>query len=318
MKRPKLILAQDINWPPYAYLSSEPGADTEVAGFGNDMAMAIGDECGIEIAVMQTDWRSCWENGTIGKDLMDGAFHACLAYVHTAERSRSAEFSKSILKKGKPLGLLSRLGEDGAPLISPTADLAGLKVVSPRDWAPTQEGLNGTLNTCTGQPFNGFTWVSPSEPGVDAALAMLLNGDADAMWVDADLAHHYQCNGHDGSIQAVIRWDCSLGNSMSWASFGTKFAYIHTGLSGNFVDGVSLTMAKKGSGISELVDPCLEKFMTSKSYYELCEQYKLSSVCQRNKYFPAAKQQSWELPTRSLTTTCREGYCPCPRDTRSA
>ena len=36
--------------------------------------------------------------------------------------------------------------------------------------------------------------------------------------------------------------------------------------------------------------------------------------CFPNEFFPSSNAQTltWELPTDQLTTTCADGYCPCP------
>jgi hypothetical protein len=42
--RPKIILAQDIDYPPYAYLGSAT-EDFDVAGFGHDVALGLMEVC---------------------------------------------------------------------------------------------------------------------------------------------------------------------------------------------------------------------------------------------------------------------------------
>jgi hypothetical protein len=98
----KLMLAQDIDWPPYAYLAVPDEGEYVTAGFGNDFAMGmaeLGDrECDFEVVVSQTTWSNCWGVGEIGKALMDGHYHGCMTYTHTAgERNRFVEFSNAIL-----------------------------------------------------------------------------------------------------------------------------------------------------------------------------------------------------------------------------
>ena len=51
-KHPRLIMAQDINWPPYAYLATPPEADYELAGFVKDILEGMSKECGFEVTVV--------------------------------------------------------------------------------------------------------------------------------------------------------------------------------------------------------------------------------------------------------------------------
>ena len=44
----------------------------------------------------------------------------------------------------------------------------------------------------------------------------------------------------------------------NWDGFGTEYAYIHTGLVGT-VNGTTVVMSKKGSGLADLVNPCIAK-----------------------------------------------------------
>lgn len=118
----KLVFAQDIDWPPYAYLGVPPESDFDVAGFGHDVAFGMGDYCGLDVTVVQTGWSECWNAGAIGAGLQRGEFHACMTYTHTAgQRNRFVEFSNGILKANKPAGLLVMLNDDGTPKVDGTA-----------------------------------------------------------------------------------------------------------------------------------------------------------------------------------------------------
>lgn len=81
---------------------------------------------------------------------------------------------------------------------------------------------------------------------------MLLDSVVDAVWVYSDQAKNYQCANFVGTPS----WNCDI-----WAKFGTDFAYLHTGIFEHAANGTTLTMSKKGSGIAELVNPCIQKFM---------------------------------------------------------
>lgn len=100
-----------------------------------------------------------------------------------------------------------------------------------------------------------------------------------------------------------------------WAGFKTNFAYIHTGLYGHTVNGTTLTLAKKGSGISEIVNPCIQKFLKTKEYKTICDKHKLTSTCYKNEYFTDKVEDKgdeyWTKYTNDLTTTCADGYCNC-------
>eukprot|EP00439_Symbiodinium_sp_Y106_P004079 s11076_g1.t1 len=65
---------------------------------------------------------------------------------------------------------------------------------------------------------------------------MLRNGAADAMFVYADQAKNYQCDG-----TTVAAWNCTL-----WEGFGTEYAYVQTGQFGYVVNGTTLALSKKG------------------------------------------------------------------------
>merc|ERR1719433_23152 len=146
--------------------------------------------------------------------------------------------------------------------------------------------------------------ASPSSNPNDAALAMLLDGTADAMWVYADQAHNYDCT----QPGVTPTWDCTL-----WAGLGTTFAYVHSGLTGHAINGTTLSISKKGSGLASIIDPCLEKLMTTQTYYDICEKHGFTSSCYPNSYFPNADftKNPWEISTDAQTSSCSSGYCSC-------
>eukprot|EP00435_Cladocopium_sp_Y103_P075793 s11_g65.t1 len=253
-------------------------------------------------------WNKCWGNAIIGKGLEHGEVHGCMTYTHTyGARNRFMEFSRPILKDNKPAGLLVRL-QNGVPVINGANSLNGLKVVDVVGWAPTADTLALAENKCTKERFTGFTIIQPTD-----ALATLMNGDADAMWVYADQAKNYQCT--DG---VTANWDCDL-----WAGFGTTFAYIQTGLFGHAMAGTTLAMSKKGSGLAEILNPCIDKFIVTKDYYDICVKHGFDDSCFPNEFFPATEATDlvWEKPTDELTTTCadpRRWLLPLPKCLRCA
>jgi len=305
-QRPKLILAQDVDWPPYAYVAMPPEGDFEVAGFGHDVAKGLMDVCDIEVVTRQTQWSECWGANMIGEGLDNGIFHGCMTYTHTTgARNRYLDFSRGILDANKPAGILTRLGSDGKPLIDPMSDLSGKRIVDVSGWAPTADGLSLVNNHCTGSRFTDFTVLTPSESGNDAAMRMLRNGDADGMFVYADQAYNYRPDQED----VTATWDTAL-----WTGLGSEFAYIHTGMFGHAYNGTTLAISKKGSGLNDILNPCIEKFMQTKKYYDTCEKHSFTSSCYKNAHFPAATstaESPWMKPTDQHTGACSTGYCAC-------
>jgi hypothetical protein len=167
----------------------------------------------------------------------------------------------------KPGGVMARIGSDGKPTISPKSNLNGVKVADVKGWAPTKDGLNFGFNSCTGDRFEGFDMIIPGDTYTttidgtsytlykanDISLAMLLDGSVDAVWIYADQAKNYDCNNLNG---AVPSWECAI-----WSKFKTSFAFIHTGIYEHAKNGTTLTLARKGSGVAELVNPCIQKFL---------------------------------------------------------
>jgi hypothetical protein len=243
-----------------------------------------------------------------------------MTYTHTAgERNRFTEFSNAILSSGARAGLVVRL-KDGKPEIDPKSNLEGVKVVDVKGWAPTADGLQFVKNRCTAEDsyFLGYEMLTPEDsyksttqgktfknPN-DIALAMLLDGEADAVWLYSDQAHNYDCSLNPTQ---EAKHDCEM-----WSGFKEKFAYIHTGLSGSTVNGTTLTLAKKGSGIAEIVNPCIQSFMKTKEYKTICDKHELTESCYKNEYFEDNVEKSdgpWSIETDKLTTTCADGYCKC-------
>ena len=64
--KPHIIFAQDIDYPPYAFLGVPPKGDYDVAGFGHDFAHGMAKHCDIDVTTVQTNWANCWDSGKIG------------------------------------------------------------------------------------------------------------------------------------------------------------------------------------------------------------------------------------------------------------
>jgi len=103
-------------------------------------------------------------------------------------------------------------------------------------------------------------------------------------------------------------WDCAL-----WDGFGTAFAYVQTGQFGYVVNGTTLALAKKGSGVAEKVNPCLWSFMQTREYRDVCRKHGLTAQCYPNQYFAPQDyvKKEYNLPTSEHQGDCSNGYCPC-------
>lgn len=63
------------------------------------------------------------------------------------------------------------------------------------------------------------------------------------------------------------------------------FAYIHVGMMDHAINGTTLVMSRKGSGLNEIVNPCIQKFMKTKEYHDICKDFKLADQCFANDHF---------------------------------
>lgn len=64
-----------------------------------------------------------------------------------------------------------------------------------------------------------------------------------------------------------------------WSRFGTEFAYVQTGMFDHTVSGTTVSMHKKGSGLSEILNPCLDLFLKTPKYREICKKHDMESAC---------------------------------------
>lgn len=306
--RPKIILAQDVDWPPYAYVSTPPEGDFAVGGFGNDVAKGLESVCDIDIVTIQTQWSQCWGANKIGDGLAHGLYHGCMTYTHTAgTRGRYLDFTNGILSANKPAGILTRLGSDGKPVIDPMGDLSGKKIVDVKGWAPTADGLKLVNNWCTGKRYSGFEMITPENDGNDAAMEILMSGGADGMFVYADQAYNYRPGQQSDGVTPT--WDEEL-----WSGLGTKFAYVATGQLGHSYNGTTLAISKKGSGLPEILNPCIQKFMQTQAYYDVCAKHGFTKYCYPNEFFgeKADGDKPWMLKTNEQPSDdCASGYCGC-------
>ena len=100
-------------------------------------------------------------------------------------RQRQMEFSHSILDSNKFAGILTRLDDDGNPIISPMSNLSGIRIADVVGWAPTADTLEFLSNSCTGERYTEYVMTVP-EQGNDAALSDLLDGTVDGVYIYAD------------------------------------------------------------------------------------------------------------------------------------
>lgn len=242
-----------------------------------------------------------------------------MTYTHTdGKRNRMLEFSNSILKQNKPAGILVRLDAAGVPEIKGTDDLTGKTIADVRGWAPTDDGLGFVKNTCTGKIFGKFKMLVPEESGNDVAMRLMMEKTdgvykADGVWLYADQAKNFNSKAAEDSGK-VISWDKDI-----WDQFGKPngFAYIHVGMMDHAINGTTLVMSRKGSGLNDIVNPCIQEFMKTKEYYDICKDFDFVDHCYANDHFdshsgPAHPADAhWFTPTKDLTTTCSDGYCPC-------
>jgi len=326
----KIVLATDVDWPPYAFFEKGvSGTSGGLAGFGKDVGEGVAAVCGLDITFVQTNWANCWDaNGYkegspgIGIGLLEGWFNGCSTYTHAqGVRNRFMEFTNSILDANKPAGLLTLLDEDGKPKVSGLSDLAGKKIADVTGWVPTADGLMYVTNQCTQKKYapkcavsggeDCYTLIIPEEAGNDAAMKLLRDGAADAIFLYADQAYNYEC--YDGKTHsgAIPTWNCDL-----WEGFGKSYAYVQTGQFGHAINGTTLAISKKGSGLAEILNPCIQKFMKTKDYYDVCVKHEMEATCYKNEFFPQGDKKSkpYMQPTyaHDKASGCSDGYCPCP------
>jgi len=233
-----------------------------------------------------------------------------MTYTHTKGlRNDYADFSYGILDVNKAAGLLVKLDENGNPKVTGSDDLSGKKVVDVGGWAPTADGLDYVENKCTGHNYAldyKLVMATGAANNNDLALSMLLNGTVDAMFVYSDQAKNYK--------KACAKGPSTTINCDLWKGFGTKFAYVQTGQFGYVNNGTTLALAKKGSGVAAKLNPCLQKFMETKDYYDICVKYDFVDSCYRNSFFPVSDDievHDYNKPTKEHDGDCSTGYCPC-------
>lgn len=299
-----ITLGQDVDYPPFAYQTP----NGELAGFGLDIANGMNDLCDdINIVVVQEAWENCWtSDNQVGSSIASGKLDGCMTYTHSAGvRDERADFSDAILQDNQAAGLLTLLDDDGNPLISGLDNISGRTIIDVGGWAPTADALQFVMNKCTNEMFdqNHTILVAEGDVANDVALQMLFDQEGEAILLYASAASEFeQC----AEGQA---WNCTL-----WEGFGEKYAYVQTGKFGHIVNGTTLSLSAKGSGIREVLRPCQSKFMATKEYYEICKKHDLVAECFTNEHFPNGDDEVaiYNMPTDQQSEGCSDGYCSCP------
>lgn len=303
-----VLLAMAPDYPPYTQLTATVPKD--LGGFSVDIGHALEAVCGVKVEFILDSWSECWTTKPeritfsevreyVGEGILNGRVHGCTGYTHTkGERGLSLEFTDSILGKLKTAGILTRL-DNGVPFVSPlTTDYTNIKLGDVSGWAPTPDTFAFNFNYCDG----GNQFLPPaniSKPlggdGNTHAIKGLLDGEYDALYMYADQLYNF-VNSNDPNADG----------------FGTTFAYIHTGLDQWSINGTTLAISKRGSGLKQVLDPCIAALVKTQTYQDICTKYFDASSCINN---PAAASGSLfydnKMNERTDAYACADGYCTC-------
>jgi hypothetical protein len=314
---PRILLGIAI-WDPFVFI--EKSNPSNMVGLVPEFIEIMQNTCDeIDVQWVETDWGKCFEDPAAGEEIIYGAVHGCAGYTHLPGlRSRIFEFSHAItVPTANAAGIISRLNADGTPVVSPTSDLSGVKVVDVTGYAPTADLLALVVNECSNNaPMKDYILVDPGANGNAAAMAALRDGRADAMWVYSDQAYNCMkvCGTGGTNAPCPTTDDC-----YGWHGLGTDYAYIHTGVQ-YALNGTTMAISKKDSKVGELLNPCIAKALETKEYYDMCKKHHKENECFPNSHFTAADtaldRSVWDSPhtIRPLATggaTCSGGYCLC-------
>ena len=298
-------------------------------GFAVEMIARTCDLCGLRCDFVLGDTQECWTSaGFPGQGLQAGWFDACNSFTSTARRKLGVDFSDAI-GKPRPAGILTRLDAKGNPVIPASSDLSDVVVAIVAGWATTDRSIGYATNRCTGEKFNaspldGYITYTPNDRygGPDAAMAALLSGAADAV---------YMYTGMIEDRRGCTQEGC---NASLYDGLGTEYAWIHKDMLDYQVNGTTLAMTKKGSKLNQAIDPCIRTVMRSEFYAKLCAKYERLGFkdvgCYENDYFEAFDEEDEEdeeedfaAPTPAPSGSpseqqasirrgdCSTGYCGC-------
>lgn len=288
----------------------------DLGGFNVEFGALMEPICGIKVDYILDSWDQCWTSkptriyfpeitGYVGEGIAEGRVHGCTAYTHTkGERGLSLEFTDSILGGLKTAGILTRL-VGGVPVVSPSlVDYTGIPTGDVTGWAPTADTFVYNHNECVaGAPqfMKTDALLQPSGgDGPVAGIRGLLASEYDALYIYADQLYNFLAAGTNTDITS---------------QFGTNYAFIHTGLDDWSINGTTLAISKRGSGLKNVLDPCIAKVVQTQQYTTLCESYFNPSTCIQNSFSTGSGPSSYfydnPMSARTDSLTCTDGYCPC-------
>ena len=87
------------------------------------------------------------------------------------------------------------------------------------------------------------------------------------------------------------------------------------GLNGWSLNGTTLAISKRGSGLSDVLNPCIKAVSQTQEYTALCESHFNPSSCIQNAYSSSSGPSSYHydnrMNARTDSYTCTDGYCTC-------
>jgi hypothetical protein len=321
--------------------------DIVVGGFGPDVAEGLMEVCDIEITTIQAGWEECWDyDDFIGSSLLAGYYMGCETYTHTVGvRNRYVEFSDPILDSNKEAGIMARLDMNMTPMVSPSSDLSDVTIIDVSGWAPTADSTVVLTNDCTGDYFTvdisgtgnviGSADIADDCTGDfcdnanDVAIYGLFNMNASSttVYLYADQAYNYMAAcAVDETLAGV---NCDLWNQLGQPG---GYAFIHMGMPEFAYAGTTLSLSKKGSGLSDILNPCIALYLETESYYDVCNKWNMTDSCFANEYFPdhrrllakdhtgkrhvgrrlASADALYNIATdMQADDGCGDGYCSC-------
>ena len=87
------------------------------------------------------------------------------------------------------------------------------------------------------------------------------------------------------------------------------------GLNGWSLNGTTLAISKRGSGLKDVLDPCIHTVSQTKNYTDMCESYWSPDTCIQNEFSSGSGSTSYhydqDMNARTDSYTCADGYCTC-------
>lgn len=305
----RVLLGLAPDYPPYTSWATDEEGVLSMGGFSYDLGPLFMKYCNIQIDYILAPWEDCWTTKPdklyfsqiteyVGNGIMQGELHGCVAYTHTkGERGLSLDFTYSVLGDKKTAGILTRL-VDGVPIVSPsTVDYTGVKLGDVTGWAPTADTFVYNKNYCVeGAPnfMKGDPIIFPEANGNAAAIKALKNGTYDALYIYSDQIAQLKTDPEQAYLAE---------------GFGTDMAYIQTGLNLWSYNGTTFAISKRGSGLSNALDPCIDKVVRTPEYKTICEKYFEPTSCIGGS--DEVLFYDYKMSERTDSLTCADGYCTC-------